>query len=200
MGGMFRDADARWLCGFSIAVSKETIFRVEAQAMFEGLRIAWEKGFRQLELECDNTLLVETLLASGAANSSLAILSLVNFLFRRKREKRFRHIPRSQNATANQIAKYVNNGILNMLLFVDPPNSVQEILEFETRSNQMLKASVFLAHASLPSPRPSATFLNLHCPSSSFPISPLLMPLHVPTLSTSRSFTVEALFDLKGGQ
>ncbi|MBA0630820.1 hypothetical protein Godav_002881 [Gossypium davidsonii] len=64
----------------------------------------------------------------------------------------------------------------------------------------MLKASVFLAHAALPAPRPNATFLNLHCPSSSFPISPLLMPLHVPTLSTSRSFTVEAHFDLKGGQ
>ncbi|KAB2035536.1 hypothetical protein ES319_D04G158900v1 [Gossypium barbadense] len=64
----------------------------------------------------------------------------------------------------------------------------------------MLKASVFLAHAALPSPRPNATFLNLHRPSSSFPISPLLMPLHVPTLSTSRSFTVEAHFDLKGGQ
>nr|KJB74566.1 hypothetical protein B456_012G122400 [Gossypium raimondii] len=64
----------------------------------------------------------------------------------------------------------------------------------------MLKASVFLAHAALPSPRPNATFLNLHCPSSSFPISPLLKPLHVPTLSTSRNFTVEAHFDLKGGQ
>ncbi|MBA0697996.1 hypothetical protein Goari_021510, partial [Gossypium aridum] len=61
-------------------------------------------------------------------------------------------------------------------------------------------ASVFPAHAALPSPRPIATFLNLHRPSSSFPISPLLMPLRVPTLSTSRSFTVEALFDLKGGQ
>ncbi|MBA0871998.1 hypothetical protein Goshw_022359 [Gossypium schwendimanii] len=64
----------------------------------------------------------------------------------------------------------------------------------------MLQASVFPAHAALPSPRPIATFLNLHRPSSSFPISPLLMPLRVPTLSTSRSFTVEALFDLKGGQ
>ncbi|KAB2087652.1 hypothetical protein ERO13_A04G098000v2 [Gossypium hirsutum] len=64
----------------------------------------------------------------------------------------------------------------------------------------MLQASVFPAHAALPSPRPNATFLNLHRPSSSFPISPLLMPLRVPTLSTSRSFTVEALFDLKGGQ
>ncbi|XP_052882455.1 acyl-acyl carrier protein thioesterase TE3, chloroplastic-like isoform X2 [Gossypium arboreum] len=64
----------------------------------------------------------------------------------------------------------------------------------------MLQASVFPAHAVLPSPRPNATFLNLHRPSSSFPISPLLMPLRVPALSTSRSFTVEALFDLKGGQ
>ncbi|KAG8500657.1 hypothetical protein CXB51_002637 [Gossypium anomalum] len=72
--------------------------------------------------------------------------------------------------------------------------------DLAARSNQMLKASVFPAHATLPSPRPNATFLNLHSPSSSFPISPLLMPLRVPTLSTSRSFTVEAHFYLKGGQ
>ncbi|KAK5844301.1 hypothetical protein PVK06_000437 [Gossypium arboreum] len=69
VGGVFRDADVRWLCGFSITIDRETIFRVEVCAMLEGLRIAWGKRFRQLELECDNALLVETLLAGGVGNS-----------------------------------------------------------------------------------------------------------------------------------
>ncbi|MBA0815577.1 hypothetical protein Gohar_000340 [Gossypium harknessii] len=78
MGGVIRDADARWLCWFSMAVSKETIFRIEARAILEGLPIAWEKGFRQVELECDNAFLVETLLAGGPASSRLVELRLFN--------------------------------------------------------------------------------------------------------------------------
>ncbi|KAL4352455.1 hypothetical protein GQ457_06G014350 [Hibiscus cannabinus] len=68
-------------------------------------------------------------------------------------------------------------------------------------SNQMLLASVCPAHAPLPaSPPNAATFLNLRTPSSSFPISPLLMPPRVLSLSTARSFASRAFFDLKGSK
>lgn len=70
-GGMFRNSIAKWLCDFSMVVGKDSIFRIEAKAMLEGLRIAWEKGFRQLDVECDNAILVETILASGAASSRM---------------------------------------------------------------------------------------------------------------------------------
>ncbi|MBA0847280.1 hypothetical protein Goshw_015552, partial [Gossypium schwendimanii] len=43
---------------------------VEARAMLEGLHLAWNKGFRKLELECDNALLVEIILAGGTTDSS----------------------------------------------------------------------------------------------------------------------------------
>ncbi|KAK5838557.1 hypothetical protein PVK06_007288 [Gossypium arboreum] len=52
----------------------DTIFRVEAHAMLEGLRIARDRGNRQLEIECDNALLVECLLMGCTINSSLAEL------------------------------------------------------------------------------------------------------------------------------
>ncbi|MFQ6634739.1 hypothetical protein Gotur_011940, partial [Gossypium turneri] len=34
------------------------IFQIEAKVVFEGLRLAWNKGFRQVELESDNALLI----------------------------------------------------------------------------------------------------------------------------------------------
>ncbi|MBA0867976.1 hypothetical protein Goshw_006799, partial [Gossypium schwendimanii] len=37
-------------------VSATPIFQVEAKALYEGMRIAWDKGF---ELESDNGLIVE---------------------------------------------------------------------------------------------------------------------------------------------
>lgn len=51
MGGVFRDADERWFCGFSMVVSKESIFQIETRAIHEGLSIAWEKVFRQETLQ-----------------------------------------------------------------------------------------------------------------------------------------------------
>lgn len=60
VGGMFKDVDVRCLFEFLMAVGKETNFRVETRVMLEGLRITWKKRFKQLELECDIALLVET--------------------------------------------------------------------------------------------------------------------------------------------
>ncbi|KAK5803284.1 hypothetical protein PVK06_030929 [Gossypium arboreum] len=134
VGGVFRDVDTRWLCGFSLAVVKKTIFRAEARTMLEGFRIAWEKGFRQLELEYDNALLVETLLAGRVTNSSLVELRLINCIFRRTWKIRRRHIPKNQNAIANQMAKYINNGTPNLLLFIDPPSLLQRVLQFENNA------------------------------------------------------------------
>ncbi|KAK8613276.1 hypothetical protein V6N13_101043 [Hibiscus sabdariffa] len=65
------------------------------------------------------------------------------------------------------------------------------------RPNQMLLPSVLPAYAASP---PNATFLSPRPPSSSFPISPLLMPPRVPSLSAARSFAARAFFDLKGGK
>ncbi|KAG8488111.1 hypothetical protein CXB51_018618 [Gossypium anomalum] len=40
---------------------KDIIFKIEAKAILEGLCLAWEKGIRQLDIGCDNALLVETI-------------------------------------------------------------------------------------------------------------------------------------------
>ncbi|KAA3481205.1 putative (S)-N-methylcoclaurine 3'-hydroxylase isozyme 2 [Gossypium australe] len=69
IGGMFRDADANWLCRFSLCIGKDTIFNIEARVVLQGLQIAWENKYRKLELEYDNTLLVESILAGGTTNN-----------------------------------------------------------------------------------------------------------------------------------
>ncbi|EOY00121.1 Thioesterase superfamily protein isoform 2 [Theobroma cacao] len=60
----------------------------------------------------------------------------------------------------------------------------------------MLQNLAFPAHVVFPGSRADATFLNLRRPPIFFPFS----PLRVPSLSTARSFTVEAFIDLKGGK
>lgn len=52
-------------------LGKEKVFKVEARAILEGFHIAWAKGIRQLEVESDNALLIETIVEGGAADSHL---------------------------------------------------------------------------------------------------------------------------------
>lgn len=103
MGGVFRDAGARKLYGFSIVFCNEAIFRIEACVILKGLHIEWEKRFRKIELKCDNAFLVETLLAGGVVYSSLVELRLINYFFIRNWNIRLRYVQMSQNVTADQM-------------------------------------------------------------------------------------------------
>ncbi|KAH1030183.1 hypothetical protein J1N35_040087 [Gossypium stocksii] len=87
--GDFRDTNGQWLCGYSLKMSKETVFRIEARVILEGLHITWEKSYRQLEIECDNALLVESFLAGSATNSNLVELRLINGYLNRNWKLRF---------------------------------------------------------------------------------------------------------------
>ncbi|MBA0760930.1 hypothetical protein Gotri_023642, partial [Gossypium trilobum] len=107
-------------CGYSLKVNKKTIFRIEARAIIEGLRIALEKSYRQLEMECDNALLIEFVLTGNAVSSNLAELCLINGYLRKNWKTRIRHIYRSQNMAADQMAKCSYDNQFGLKLFEDP--------------------------------------------------------------------------------
>lgn len=71
-------------------------FIEEACAIYEGLNIVWERGFKQVELERDNAFLGETLLTGGIVSSSLVELSLISCLFKQNWRRR-NHVQRSHN-------------------------------------------------------------------------------------------------------
>ncbi|MBA0686939.1 hypothetical protein Goari_014506 [Gossypium aridum] len=45
VGGIIRDTNGVWQCGFSMTIGDGTIFQVEVRATLERLRLAWNKGF-----------------------------------------------------------------------------------------------------------------------------------------------------------
>ncbi|MBA0734080.1 hypothetical protein Gogos_018030, partial [Gossypium gossypioides] len=72
IGGVLRGPSDGWLIGFRIRTSMSDIFSIEAKAVLEGLKLAWNRGFRQAKLECDNVLLVDVLRNGLAAISNIA--------------------------------------------------------------------------------------------------------------------------------
>ncbi|MBA0550049.1 hypothetical protein Golob_021029 [Gossypium lobatum] len=64
-------------------VGKDSIFKIEARTLLESLLISWRKGYWHLEVKCDNTLLVELILAGGATNSHFTKMRLIHHLLSR---------------------------------------------------------------------------------------------------------------------
>ncbi|KAH1130708.1 hypothetical protein J1N35_002086 [Gossypium stocksii] len=122
--GAFKDADAYWVCDFSMGVGKDNIFKVEARVALEGLHVAWGKRLRQVEVECDNALLVESLLAGGSINSRMVELRLIHGILNCEWKVRIRHVPRSQNAVADHMARLAISGPPSLVIFERPPTLV----------------------------------------------------------------------------
>lgn len=72
---LFRDHNGTWLSGFSMRTGKDSIFKTEVRAIFEGLKLAGSLGYKQLSLECYNALAIETILAWGGGCILLCSLS-----------------------------------------------------------------------------------------------------------------------------
>ncbi|MBA0654229.1 hypothetical protein Goklo_021286, partial [Gossypium klotzschianum] len=54
------------------------IFQVEARAMLEGLKIAWVRSFRQVEVESDNALLVDILRNGLTGTNSVVEVRMIH--------------------------------------------------------------------------------------------------------------------------
>ncbi|KAH1045675.1 hypothetical protein J1N35_036459 [Gossypium stocksii] len=46
IGGVLQNLDWEWLMGFNMVTEMDEIFRIEAQAIVEGMKIAWLKGYK----------------------------------------------------------------------------------------------------------------------------------------------------------
>ncbi|KAK5838359.1 hypothetical protein PVK06_007088 [Gossypium arboreum] len=57
-----------------------SVFHIEARALYEGLKLAWDLGFLNIEVESDNTLLIDIVRSRGAVDSSFTELRWLNDL------------------------------------------------------------------------------------------------------------------------
>ncbi|KAK5833904.1 hypothetical protein PVK06_017770 [Gossypium arboreum] len=117
------------VCSFSVGMSKDNIFKVEARVV-----VAWGRGLRQVEVECNNALLVELLLVSGSIDSRMVELHLIHSILNHEWKVRIRHVSRSQNVVADHMARLAVSSPPSIVVFEESPISVQGILLADKRS------------------------------------------------------------------
>ncbi|KAK5820364.1 hypothetical protein PVK06_025411 [Gossypium arboreum] len=83
----------------------EAIFKIETRAILEGFRLAWKKGIRQLEVESDNTLLIETIVEGVVEDGQLMELRRIHQIVCQGWKVCFRHLSRTHNVVVDHMAK-----------------------------------------------------------------------------------------------
>ncbi|MBA0770169.1 hypothetical protein Gotri_018837 [Gossypium trilobum] len=78
---------------------------VETRVVLEGLKLAWDRGFSQIELECDNSMLIELIRNGWVTVSNVDAIRGIHGWCLKSWEVKFRHIQREANRVVDCIAK-----------------------------------------------------------------------------------------------
>ncbi|MBA0724270.1 hypothetical protein Golax_020972 [Gossypium laxum] len=99
--GAVRNSDGEWLTDFNMVTGMDEIFRIEARAIVEGMKLAWLKGYKQVEINCDNVMLIDTIYNEFASISNIAEVRLIHEWCNKDWKVMFRHVLRVSNKVAN---------------------------------------------------------------------------------------------------
>lgn len=124
IGGVFRDSKGQWITGFSMRVGMAVITRIEALAILEGLQLAWELGYKQVEVNCDNALLVDTFYNGFAAISRLNEIQQIHVWCSKAWKVKFCHVLKGTNKVADLLAKTAVGPLDKLQAFHVPPPHV----------------------------------------------------------------------------
>ncbi|CAN1788455.1 Putative ribonuclease H protein At1g65750 [Linum perenne] len=104
-GGLIRDEFGYCLSAFTMNLSCCSITRAELRGALTGLRTAWERGFRKVELQVDSTAVVALFNEEGVPNHQNA-MEVMDFqdLLKRDWTVRIRHVFREGNRAADFLA------------------------------------------------------------------------------------------------
>ncbi|MBA0790527.1 hypothetical protein Gohar_015169 [Gossypium harknessii] len=115
----------------SLVPPKNGLFKVNTDG---AVSLTNQQAASGVEVECDNALLVESLLDGGSVNSRMAELLLIHGILNSEWNVRILHVPRSQNAVVDHMARLAISGPPSLVVFEKPPTLVQGLLLADKRS------------------------------------------------------------------
>ncbi|KAG7551702.1 Ribonuclease H domain [Arabidopsis thaliana x Arabidopsis arenosa] len=128
-GGVVRGEDGTWLGGFALRIGICSAPLAELWGVYYGLLIAWEKGYRRVELEVDSELVVGFLRSGVSDAHPLAFMvRMCHGFISRDLLVRVTHVYREANRLADGLANYAFTLQLGILSFDYCPDVVHSIM------------------------------------------------------------------------
>ncbi|CAN1169620.1 Putative ribonuclease H protein At1g65750 [Linum perenne] len=105
-GGILRDNEGRGLLAYSTNLGICSITRAELRGALEGIKQAWDAGYRRVEIQTDSMAAMAILTDNSARISHTHALEVLEFRdwLRRDWEIRVRHVYREANFAADFLA------------------------------------------------------------------------------------------------
>ncbi|KAK2450588.1 hypothetical protein QL285_009701 [Trifolium repens] len=128
--GVLRHSNGDWIFGFVGTVGISTILHVELLAIYNGLKVAWDQGHRNIICYSDSTLSLQ--LIDGKVNPwhhYASILANITELVKRNWSICFRHTKREANSVADFLAKTGAAGTSNWTEMRTPPPAAIPLLQ-----------------------------------------------------------------------
>ncbi|KAK8593044.1 hypothetical protein V6N12_045133 [Hibiscus sabdariffa] len=131
VGGVFRDESGTWLSGFSLRIGRCSVLLAELWAIRDGLRHAWDLGFRYIELETDNKEVANLCNGLSETLAKSILVEGIHELRQREWQTCISYVCRERNAVADKLASLGRYQSLEGLMFVIPPDVVVELVGTE---------------------------------------------------------------------
>ncbi|KAI4313578.1 hypothetical protein L6164_026543 [Bauhinia variegata] len=105
-GGVYRDAKGNWLYGFSKKLVYSNLTTAEIEAIYTGLKVAWERGYKKIIIESDSTAAVDHVVKGVSSYHSLAepVNKAREYLNKDWKKIKIDYLPRDYNKVAEKLA------------------------------------------------------------------------------------------------
>ncbi|MBA0804731.1 hypothetical protein Gohar_004299, partial [Gossypium harknessii] len=100
------------------------VFQIEARTIVEGLKLAWLKGYKQVEINCDDAMFIDIICNGLASISNITGLRLIHKWCNKDWKVKFRHVLRGSNKLTDCLANAAIGNLNQLVLFTDPPQYV----------------------------------------------------------------------------
>ena len=139
-GGVLRDHSKIWLGGFVLNKGTGSALEAEVWGLFEGLKLAWMKGFRNLVVETDSKTVCQLMDKSTNTNHPLfGIIQGCKFLLAGDWVCSVKHVFRESNMLGDGLAKMGAAMDLGVRYFEEPPLCVADILAADARGSASVR-------------------------------------------------------------
>ena len=130
IGGLARNAEGSWSFGFAKRLGWGNITRAELFAIYYGLLLAWDRGFRDVFIESDSLLAVSKVNGDlRPTDQFYQIVRACKDLLSRTWRCRVVHTYREANMCADYLASWAHGGNVDITHLDHPPGQLHHFLQ-----------------------------------------------------------------------
>ncbi|KAL9409051.1 hypothetical protein AB3S75_047440 [Citrus x aurantiifolia] len=128
-GGLLRDFAGNWIMGFIVNLGTCSVLSAALWGLLHGLRMAWENGFRRVQVGVDNKSVVHLLtMASVPENENATLIKAIRKLLEQDWIVQLEHVYREANCAADFLATYSLNSPIGLYVLLSPRPEIVGIL------------------------------------------------------------------------